>query len=372
LAGLIPLPDKIKAVALLENTKLTGQSTFLPLDIPIEKPASPTSLLHPSLRQPISFTEINSLTEFEQFHIPSLNTLRIFTDGSRHDNVVGAAFVAIDSHDDCTVKKFKLHPTCSVYQAELLAIDGALHWLLHLHSLNKLTHIQHIFIFSDSHSSLMELSNSYSHNPLAVRIFHSLLSIRSSKFQINFAWVRAHINIPGNEMADIAAKSAASLHRSPDYIHTPISYIKLKIKTTLSDSSHKFYDNSSGSIYTKNLFPTYSDLLKFTSAIKPTFIVTQFLTNHAFHKSYLFRFHITPDDLCPCSFSDIQTFHHLLFICPRFALSRFDLFSTLSYDNLLPDDPSLIINILSKPASLNAFLKHLTIIVQSLKHFNST
>ncbi|CAK1544674.1 unnamed protein product [Leptosia nina] len=229
LAQLIPLPDKIKSIATIESSKLLGLSPFLPSDIPLEKFAPPSSLLHPSLRTPITFTEINSVEEFDSFAGKYMH--HIFTDGSKHDGAVGAAFVVYDPCKIHVTKKFKLHPSCSVYQAEMLAIQKACEWIT-----SKAQKARSYVICSDSKSSLQELSNPYSYNSFAVNIFKLIHTIGLSNISVGFAWVRAHIGIAGNETADIAAKSAAVLHKPPDLICAPISHIKLQLRSLTSSA----------------------------------------------------------------------------------------------------------------------------------------
>ncbi|CAK1549481.1 unnamed protein product [Leptosia nina] len=263
IAQLIPLPEKIKSVATIETSKHLGYSSFLPSDIPLEKPSPPSSLLHPSLRTPITFTEISSMEEFSSLSINY--SYHIFTDGSKHDGVVGAAFVAFDPCEVYVTKKFKLHPSCSVFQAEMLAIHKACEWIA-----SNSNNINSCIIFSDSKSSLQELSNPYSYNTFAVNIFHLLHTLSSSNINVGFAWVKAHIGIAGNEIADIAAKSAASLHKSPDFIHTPISHIKLRLRDSLMDSRKSFYEQPLTSCHTKKYLPTFDDLSAFLSLVSET------------------------------------------------------------------------------------------------------
>ncbi|CAK1545376.1 unnamed protein product [Leptosia nina] len=365
IAQLIPLPEKIKSVATIETSKHLGYSSFLPSDIPLEKPSPPSSLLHPSLRTPITFTEISSMEEFSSLSINY--SYHIFTDGSKHDGVVGAAFVAFDPCEVYVTKKFKLHPSCSVFQAEMLAIHKACEWIA-----SNSNNINSCIIFSDSKSSLQELSNPYSYNTFAVNIFHLLHTLSSSNINVGFAWVKAHIGIAGNEIADIAAKSAASLHKSPDFIHTPISHIKLRLRDSLMDSRKSFYEQPLTSCHTKKYLPTFDDLSAFLSVIKPSFAITQFLTNHSFNKSYLHRFNITPDDLCPCDSAEKQTFDHLIFSCPRFSNTRLDFYISCNNFKIDVQQPQFLIKVIKKCETTELFTKHIENIVNNLKAFNNT
>ncbi|CAK1548758.1 unnamed protein product [Leptosia nina] len=365
LAQLIPLPEKIQSISTIETSKRLGYSPFLPSDIPLEKPSPPSALLHPALRVPISFTEINTVEEFQVF--ANSYSYHLFTDGSKHDGVVGAAFVAFDPCEVHITKKFKLHPSCSVFQAEMLAIHKACEWIA-----SNTTKIKSCVICSDSKSSLQELSNPYSHNTFAVKIFELLHTIGSHSTKIGFAWVKAHEGIAGNEIADVAAKSAAALRKSPDFLDTPVSFIKLKLRDTLVDARKMFYETPLTSCHTKKYLPTYDDLSAFLSVVKPTFSITQFLTNHSYNKSYLHRFHITSDDLCPCDGAEVQTFDHLLFSCPRFSKTRLDFIISCSNNNIDLKQPFFLKHVIKKCEPTELFVKHVEFIVNNLKTFNCT
>ncbi|KAL0812023.1 hypothetical protein ABMA28_009417 [Loxostege sticticalis] len=234
LAGLRPLHEKVSAVADIERSKLLGVSSFLPEDVPIESFCPPSELPHPSERKGIEFVEINSASDLSQ--MAAENTWLIYTDGSKHDDRVGAAFILTHSAGDRVAvrKKFKLHDCCSVFQAELLAIREACAYAVQNSILKAI-------IISDCKSALMELQNVGSRNRFAVAIQKSLIQARRTGIAVEFAWVKAHVGFGGNEEVDEAAKSAANLHKSPDHLsmhpknftqkqqtaHTPKTYFQL-------------------------------------------------------------------------------------------------------------------------------------------------
>ncbi|CAG4944782.1 unnamed protein product [Parnassius apollo] len=141
IAQLCPLPIKIKEIADNERTRITQVSQYLPSDVTLDVPAKPGNLLHPSLRKPIKFTEEQIPTEY------IINSYRIYTDGSKHSNKVGAAFVIHKPNGEKLIRKYKLHDSCSVFQAELLAISKACEWIIE-HKINP------TYIFFDSKSGL--------------------------------------------------------------------------------------------------------------------------------------------------------------------------------------------------------------------------
>lgn len=247
----------------------------------------------------------------------------------------------------------------------MFAIERACQWAVE-------KNIKSIYIFSDSKSALTELLNAYSHNHFAVAVFKHLHTAKTRNLNIQFAWVRAHIGIPGNEIADAAAKSAALSQKSPDFSHTPISYIKQQCRLRLADSSIKYYEQLNENNYTKKLLSSYQNVNKFLSVVKPSFEITQFLTNHAFHKSYLHRFHITNSEHCPCTNSHPQTFKHLIFECSKFQPTRQTFLVACQQESLDPFDPEFLSEVVQRPDALCKFVNHINFIVNGLKDFNDS
>ncbi|XP_063829245.1 uncharacterized protein LOC135078647 [Ostrinia nubilalis] len=360
LSQLTPLPAKVAMVADIETTKLSGTTSFLPRDINIEKPCHPSKFLHPSERIGIQFEEITSSSDLNQ--AGANHTWLIYTDGSKIDDCVGAAFVVKDSTNSQppVVKRLKLHGGCSVFQAEMLAIQRACKYILDFQLPNAL-------ILSDSRSGLTELQNGSTHNQLAVDIHRLLYQARSSSLDIEFAWIKAHAGFDGNEEADSAAKAAAKMHKSPDYRAVPISLVKHHNRHICEVSAEKLYMDPNTCVHTRSLLPSFNTLREFTKIIRPDFAITQVLTNHGYHKSYLKRFHIVADDHCPCDDQTPQTWEHLLTQCPRFVTQR-HIHETTS--RLLNVNPYNLIDITKKEETTNSFKIYITYIVNSLKDFN--
>eukprot|EP00916_Digyalum_oweni_P017689 GHVL01029063.1.p1 GENE.GHVL01029063.1~~GHVL01029063.1.p1 ORF type:complete len:324 (-),score=28.79 GHVL01029063.1:487-1458(-) len=130
--------------------------------------------------------------------------VHVYTDGSvLDDKKAGAAFVI--PSDDMT-GKFKLCNRNSIFSAELLAICMS---LVHLNLKN--TPPQKIAIFSDSKAAIEALrSNKRSkRHDLVIAIKELANKIIKKGSEINLVWCPAHVNVPGNEKADKAAKEAA-------------------------------------------------------------------------------------------------------------------------------------------------------------------
>jgi ribonuclease HI len=103
--------------------------------------------------------------------------------------------------------KLKLDSRCSINQAEQLPILKALEAIesLNKHSINPRTAI----IFTDSRVSIDSLHKPNNHAFIVEEIRKKVDSLAKSYWNIMFSWVKAHVGIYCNELADRLAKEAA-------------------------------------------------------------------------------------------------------------------------------------------------------------------
>lgn len=359
LARLTPLHLKINEVAEIENTKMSGTTPFLPDDVTLDRPVKSRELLHPADRKRVEFSFATSQEEIGQICSPDCT--QIYTDGSKHDDgKVGAAFVAYKADGRKVVKKFKLHHSCSVYQAELLAIEQACRWAIQ-------NNIPDLAILTDSLSSLNELGNKDSTNPAAASIHESIKTINDNNHKANFIWVRSHVGLEGNEEADVAAKAAATSHKSFEFAKFPLSLVKYTMKTQNITHSNEIYTSSQTGAHTRQLCSTLETIHKLFTATEPTFELTQILTGHGYNLTYLNRFKIKTSDKCPCDSATPQTIKHLLEECPRYHSTRYEHISNCNFLNI---DPFKIEEIIENQSCLDTFKKHVRQIISTLKLFN--
>jgi ribonuclease HI len=130
-------------------------------------------------------------------------SVHALTDGSKHDQGVGSGA----GREMVAKLKLKLDNRCSNNQAGQLAILKALEAIesLNTHSINPRT----ATIFTDSRVSLDSLHNPNNHAFLVEEIRKKVASSERSKWEIMFSWVKAHVGIYGNKLANRLAKEAA-------------------------------------------------------------------------------------------------------------------------------------------------------------------
>ncbi|XP_022836964.1 uncharacterized protein LOC111364348, partial [Spodoptera litura] len=221
LAGILPLDLRVREAASLYEAKRGAPHPVLG-DREIEKMTRAVDFPHPAEQQTLEF---NSLVDEEQYNKHASNyDVRIFTDGSKIEGKVGAALSLWDSATEYTSKKLVLPSYCTVYQAELLALQRAAGEAL---SSEKTT----FGIFSDSMSALQTVINPASPHPLAVEARNALRHCAMQNKSVCLFWIKAHAGLEGNERADCLAKEAAlRSKRRPDYDRCPVSFVKWRIR----------------------------------------------------------------------------------------------------------------------------------------------
>ncbi|GBM93760.1 hypothetical protein AVEN_51609-1 [Araneus ventricosus] len=113
---------------------------------------------------------------------------------------------------------------------------------------------------------------------------------------VDLSWVKAHVGIEGNELADQFAKQAISTGEELD-IPAPRSFLNRKLKTHILNSWNIYwnqYDSASG-----------VRVRSFISTVSPKFLIHNkiliyFLSGHGPFPQYLHRFKRIGSPLCVC------------------------------------------------------------------------
>ncbi|GBN33309.1 hypothetical protein AVEN_267689-1 [Araneus ventricosus] len=143
---------------------------------------------------------------------PSNRTpIEVYTDGSKKNDQTGSAFCAIANEAITKTWKDKLSPANTVFQAEMLALKAAIEW--------DNTANEEVNIFSDRESSLQALKSFY----VKSKITQEAQMILLENARIELGWVKSHIGVKGNEIADTFARRQPRMEFQPAFHSQKVS-----------------------------------------------------------------------------------------------------------------------------------------------------
>lgn len=332
LAGVLPLDIRIREASTLYKAKRGVHLSVLG-DREMERMAPAIESPHPSEQYEL---ELGRLVDEEQYQSHSDYAVRIFTDGSKIEGKVGAAYSVWNQDRETKARKLTLPSYCTVYQAELLALKEAVEEVL------KGKNTAHA-IYSDSMAALQTVANHGALHPLAVATRDALRRCADRGKCVSLFWIKAHAGLEGNERADVLAKEAAlRSKRKPDYDRCPMSFAKKMIRLeSLGEWNHRYRTGTTAST-TKLFFPDAVDAYKTIRGLTMSKELTQALTGHGGFSEYLARFKCKESPSCVCDDDVQESLPHLLLECPQHERARNALEIKMDQKVLRDELPNLI------------------------------
>ena len=290
-----------------------------PIKIIVEEKTNIYKAKHGLLREPVEYDKPVDLAQWihpaERIEISEATNeqyeFEAFTDGSKMNGKVGAAVVIFRKKMEVQQLKFKLHDKCSNNQAEQMAILQALKEIGEMKEIpnNERT----AAIYTDSKVTIDLLKNNDKHGYIIEEIRKTIKILSNQYWQIHFQWIKAHVGIYGNEVADKLAKEAAEGNNMPlVYNKIPESSIIEAERKRGIEKWQQIWANSTKGTLTKSFFPSVQDRLRIKIPMTKNF--TTIVTGHGPIRSYFYRFKISESPECPCSGVE-QTVQHLLWEC---------------------------------------------------------
>lgn len=244
----------------------------------------------------------------------------IFTDGSKMQDGVGAAYTVFYNGDYIYDYKVTLNKDNSIYQAELQAIKAALYWFVS-------SEYGRASIFTDNKASFMVLQRTFPVNDIVKDIFDILIGNKIKS--ITIGWTRAHVGTEGNERADRLAKEAIDANNSNRYenLSLPISFLKRYCRENTVREWQNYWK------YTEKGRDTYMILKKVDNDfLCASQVVQYFLTGHGSFPTFLKKIGKRSSDKCTCgTVGDVK--HYLFGRCPMMPyIFYFDNSNTVSHN----------------------------------------
>jgi ribonuclease HI len=174
--------------------------------------------------------------------------VHVYTDGSKVDNLVGAAFTVPSLNVD---NKFRLCNDSSIYAAELTAILETVKWLINYECPNS----SKFAIFSDSLSVLTSIKESCSQaRPTLLNdVLYHISKLDANK--IKFIWIPSHVDLIGNDRADTLAKEALSIDHINSTNYLEFEEIVTLIKLYIVNKWQLEYSNDNKGHFYKSICP---------------------------------------------------------------------------------------------------------------------
>jgi ribonuclease HI len=242
--------------------------------------------------------------------------IEIYMDGSKDGSMVGAGAVIYSNKQLVKQCKYKLRSYCSNNQAEQIAILKEL-------ELQKMETPKGgmAAIYTDSKVAIDSLKNHVMHGFLIEKIRNKIRHLSMQNWTIHIRWVKAHSGIKGNETADKLAKAAAQDDENQNIVfdRIPITSVASEIKRKVLERWKRQWSNTEKGAGCRSFFPRLEQRLKMKMPITPEF--TALVTSHGKTKSYLHRFKLADDSMCPCNEGQ-QTSEHIIFKCNIFEAQR--------------------------------------------------
>jgi len=136
-----------------------------------------------------------------------------------------------------------------------------------------------------------------------------------------FNWVKAHVGIQGNKMADRLAKKAATEDIGE------IVYDKMPRETIITEEKEngltkwqeQWTSPTKGAVR-KLFFPNIKQRMKTMIPISAEF--TAIVTGHSLTRPYLHIFKFIPNSTCPCRRKEEQAINHITLNCKQLENER--------------------------------------------------
>jgi ribonuclease HI len=252
--------------------------------------------------------------------VTETEALQFYTDGSKLDGKVGAGVFCEKLNVSMAVR---LPDYCSVYQAEVRAIEEVLNWLKH----NVVSTVD-IAIYVDSQAAIGSLESVAFSSKVALSC-HSSLNEMGEHFNIQIIWVPGHSDVFGNCRADELARFGSTLQLLPERagVGKPLSALRLALRKRAESSTNESWINSNTCGVARQVWPKldWSRTKTLISLERRSLSnIVGILTGHCILGEHARRMGLQYNDFCrSCGeVEEEESVPHFLCFCPALSHSR--------------------------------------------------
>jgi ribonuclease HI len=305
------------------NKHIQPQSIIEEIDVTAAAPWDDTSYIDIHIpTEPKDIAAKNHTNKHLSTHANAQH-LCFYTDGSLLEGKAGAGIHASQANETIHESKYYLGTETEVFDAEIYGMMKATETAIRL---TRDEHITDIWIFCDNQSAVRRMRDK---RPLPgqeyiLKTHHNAEILSNRNIKLHIHWVPGHVNVKGNERADILAKQGTEGKRQPRDSNTSITHLRRKNKEQqLQDWTKRWPTLNRGRQYHGRPATNIHPLLRNHPSRKLVSTVIQLRTGHGYTRQYLTR--IPSSDIssatCPCGYRK-QTPEHLLLNCKYYKTQR--------------------------------------------------
>lgn len=248
----------------------------------------------------------------------------VFTDGSKMDVGVGAG---VFSESMLIQRSYRLPDYCSIFQAEIFAVDKAVNTLRDHAGLRGPASIA---IYIDSQAAIKAICSNSTKSKLVRRCRNNICAL-GTQHRITLCWVPGHSNILGNETADALARAGASMsvELAENTVARPLGSVKEEIDRIAKQLAQSRWTGLTTCSISRQLWPVLDN--RKTAALlqhsrRDLRNITAVITGHCLFGRHAERMQIPTNDFCrSCrDEEEEESIQHFLCECPGLARRRFN------------------------------------------------
>ena len=263
-----------------------------------------------------------------------------YTDGSVLNNKTGCGVHSVKGERVIYNGNFYLGNTATVFQAEITAIRKSAQMLFNF-GYEKQT----ITFYSDSQASLAALDKLTVKSDTVEKCLDALNALGKNN-KIHLRWVKAHVGIPGNEIADFLAKRGSQICDGPsNELLTPNAKQSNEINDYFVNKWAKAWKSYDQARQTKIWFPIpdpKKSLQLLSMKRNNLSRLVQFLTGHNKLKRHKnIQNNVDDPHSCRLCFEEEESSFHVIAECPATQFYRFEVFQC---PTILPNPPDWTVN----------------------------